>query len=65
MKIKRVIVDELPEGEVCSHCTFWRRFGLGKNDHCALMGLSINLSNLEDARPNWCPLEVEEEKENE
>ena len=57
MKVLKVIVDEMPEGNTCFRCKFWQRFG--RNDRCVIRGLPLNQSNLEDTRPSWCPLEVE------
>jgi hypothetical protein len=60
MKIKRVIVDEMPTG--CAYCLMSFEYGDGTSG-CEISDSPEHLNG--EQRPSWCPLEVEEEKANE
>jgi hypothetical protein len=70
MKIIRAIVDELPKccgglsdkGNVNYHPEPCSGLAFGWTTWCIYTGKDIDDT---DTRPDWCPLEVEEEKANE
>lgn len=62
MNIKRIVVDELPEG--CIDCLFWNNATVNpdyQDDHyiCDITLMKIDLNT----RPDWCPLVKESEGE--
>ena len=61
MKVKRIIVDELPER--CDDCPMlmWKHKSVNENKVCAVtQKLVLYDDKMKKGRPDWCPLEVEE-----
>lgn len=52
MKIKAVVVDELPAG--CGYCPYERWSGLEECAWCAMTNKHMVWHNM--PRPDWCPL---------
>ncbi len=56
MKLKKVVVDELPES--CRECVF-RGFGFSYHK-CMILNLELYDGRWTEERPSWCPLVLEE-----